>query len=335
MAKRRNSKREESLAVVLMDLPWQVSVIVAAFAFVVMRWIIPMQAKSPILLPLATMVSGFAPIVAIFFLCIGGISFFKNRSRAAPTLNKYPSAQINPAIKHTISNRPSLGTRANITENNTSALGNQTIEHTLTVIPSDPNLGMQTTGESTKPKITEWSLDLLKVLEWKRFEMLCAEYFRVLGKRVETIAQGADGGIDARIYKKDSDVLEFAIQCKSWNSIVGVKHVRELFGVMAHESAGKGIFMTTSWFSDDAKQFAAEHKDKLFLLDGEKFISMISNLPDEKRKIILEFSTEGDYTTPTCASCGIKMIQRPGKGGDFWGCLNFPRCRSTLKIATA
>lgn len=37
-------------------------------------------------------------------------------------------------------------------------------------------------------------------MEWKRFELLCAEYFRCLGKRVETVTQGADGGIDARIF---------------------------------------------------------------------------------------------------------------------------------------
>jgi restriction system protein len=186
----------------------------------------------------------------------------------------------------------------------------------------------------TKPGITDWSLELLQSLEWKRYEMLCAEYFRILGKRVETIAKGADGGIDARIYAKNSDVLEYAIQCKSWSRMIGVKEIRELFCVMAHESAGKGIFMSTSLFSNDAKEFAAEHKDKLFLIDAELFLSMLSNLPDAKRKVLLDFATEGDYLTPTCASCGIKMVRRPGKAGEFWGCMNYSRgCRSTFKIA--
>jgi restriction system protein len=93
----------------------------------------------------------------------------------------------------------------------------------------------------------------------------------------------------------------------------------------AKADEAKGIFMTTSWFSDDAKKFAAEHKDKLFLIDGELFLTMLSNLPEEKRKVLLDFATEGNYTTPTCASCGIKMIRRPGKTGEFWGCINFPR----------
>ena len=115
--------------------------------------------------------------------------------------------------------------------------------------------------------------------------------------------------------------------------MVGVKEIRELFGVMAHESAGKGIFMTTSTFTDDAKKFATAHSDKLFLIDGKKFISMIGNLPREKKTKLLAFATEGDYTTPTCASCGIKMVERSSSKGKFWGCSNYPKCKSTLRVA--
>ena len=152
---------------------------------------------------------------------------------------------------------------------------------------------------------------------------------------IDTAFYGADGGVDARVYVNGSNVLEYAIQCKAWKKIVGVKEIRELFGVMVHESAGKGAFMATSTFSDDAKSFAAEHSDKLFLVDGEKFISMLLKLPQDKQKILLSFATEGDYTTPTCASCGIKMVLRNGAKGDFWGCINFPKCNSRLWVAQA
>jgi len=322
MARRRNRKRDESLAIELMELPWQVSVVLAVIAFVVMRWIIPSEFKSPVLLPMSSLISGFAPYAGIILLFIGVISFFKNKNRSKPAL-------FGNSVNHTISN-----TDQAIPNNSFS---NKIFDPSQDIpfLEHIQQARSQKINSSLTPNINEWSLDLLRKIEWKRFEMLCAEYFRVLGKRVETIAQGADGGIDARVYKDNSDALEFAIQCKSWNSIVGVKHVRELFGVMAHESAGKGIFMTTSWFSDDAKQFAADHKGSLFLIDGEKFLSMISNLPEENRGVLLKFATEGDYITPTCPSCGIKMVQRPGKDGNFWGCLNFPRCRSTLKVATA
>lgn len=306
MARRRSRKRDDSLIIGLMDIPWQVSVVIATVVFAVMRWLIPMQAKSVVLLPLANMISGLAPMVALFFLFIGGISFFRNRSSATPVSVEKDYAPYFPLH-----------------------------EPALPVTPPNAALSLYTTQWGVKPNITDWSLDLLRSLEWKRFEILCAEYFQILGKRVETISHGADGGIDARVYNKNSDIMEFAIQCKAWDSMVGVKPIRELFGVMTHESAGKGIFMATSRFSDDAKQFAEEHKDKLFLIDGEKFLSMLSKLPEEKQKKLLALSTDGDYTTPTCASCGIKMIRRTGKSGEFWGCKNYPKCKNTLKIATS
>jgi restriction system protein len=263
-----------------------------------MRWLVPASFVSPAMVHLADAISEFAPIASLPFLFIACISFFSGKARAA-------SAAAN---KNTYQSR----------------------DRTPRQMPSNSDSGRYA-AMGTPP--TEWSLSLLRSLEWKRFEMLSAEYFRTLGKRVETVSHGADGGIDARIYANDSnDVLEFAIQCKAWDGMVGIKPVRELFGVMAHESAGKGIFMATSGFTGEAKQFAAEHQDKLFLIDGERFLSMLLKLPEDKRKKLLEFATEGDYTTPTCASCGVKMVRRTGKGGAFWGCMNYPHCRSTLFV---
>lgn len=185
---------------------------------------------------------------------------------------------------------------------------------------------------SPRPLTPTWSIQLLKDLEWKRFEMVCGEYFRLLGKKVETVSHGSDGGIDARIYSSEGGKLEYAIQCKAWTSLIGVKPVRELFGVMAHEAAGKGIFMATDDFTKEAMRFAEEHRDKLFLVNGPKFLSMILKLPDTKREQLLAFAVAGDYRTPTCPSCGIKLIRRSGRSGQFWGCRNFPRCRTIVKL---
>lgn len=35
---------------------------------------------------------------------------------------------------------------------------------------------------------------------------------------------------------------------------------------------------------------------------------------------------------PICEKCGAAMVQRSGKFGSFYGCLNFPVCRHTKKI---
>ena len=47
---------------------------------------------------------------------------------------------------------------------------------------------------------------------------------------------------------------------------------------------------------------------------------------------LLKLATQGDFLTPTCPSCGIKMVPRKSTqvGREFWGCTNYPRCKQTF-----
>ncbi|NOT17807.1 MAG: hypothetical protein HOP20_07060 [Sulfuriferula sp.] len=183
----------------------------------------------------------------------------------------------------------------------------------------------------THSKPDTWSLALLKQIEWKRFEELCAAYFRELGLRAETIKCGADGGVDVKLFRGDASEPHSILQCKAWNSrYVGVKPVRELFGVMAHQKIRSGIFLTTSTYTEDALTFAKEHP--IFLIDGEKFFNMIGKLSHEAQQKLLAVATEGDYLVPSCPSCGIKMIERKGPKSRFWGCSNYPKCKLTFAM---
>jgi restriction system protein len=300
MARRNNRKHNASSIELLTDAPWQISVVLSVTSYISLKWVIPASTTSPYVYPMVTMLYALAPFIAIGFLIVAAISYFRNIEKNNFRL------------------------RSNSLRSDYSTEKNH---YHYIDIPGNANSAIR-----PHINISEWSIELLKVLEWKRFEILAAEYFRMLNKRVETISHGPDGGVDARIYG-DNDILEYVIQCKAWNSIVGVKPVRELFGVMAHESAGQGIFMTTSIFSEDAKKFAIDHADKLFLVDGKRFLVMINLLSDDLKRKLLAIAIEGDYTTPSCASCGIKMIRRFGKSGEFWGCSNFPHCKTILKIA--
>ncbi|HEX9171356.1 MAG TPA: topoisomerase DNA-binding C4 zinc finger domain-containing protein, partial [Telluria sp.] len=58
----------------------------------------------------------------------------------------------------------------------------------------------------------------------------------------------------------------------------------------------------------------------------------IRDLPADDQQALLRFAFEGDYTTPTCASCGVKMVARDSKRGAFWGCQHYPRCKTTLPM---
>jgi restriction system protein len=178
---------------------------------------------------------------------------------------------------------------------------------------------------------TRWNAELLRALEWKRFELLCAEYFRELGFRPEVTRSGPDAGVDIRLYPPGHRVAGIVVQCKSWRTPqVGVKAVRELFGAMAAEGVKEGILCACGTFTPDAATFATGRN--IHLIDGTDLLAKLQDLEADTQASLLRFATRGDFTTPSCPSCGIKMVRKTPKGGGdvFWGCPNFPRCRTTL-----
>ncbi|WP_303562129.1 restriction endonuclease [Uliginosibacterium sp. 31-12] len=176
-----------------------------------------------------------------------------------------------------------------------------------------------------------WSLDVLRDMEWKRFEEICLAFYRAKGIRAECTPLGPDGGVDVRLYQDEADPAHCTaiVQCKAWGEkYVGVKPVRELRGVMAHEKIDKAFFMAPGVYSDDAKAFA--QTNRITLIDGPMFLTMLTRLPTDVSQQLLKQATAGDWTTPTCPSCGTKMLAREGKGYRFWGCRSFPKCRQRL-----
>lgn len=90
----------------------------------------------------------------------------------------------------------------------------------------------------------------------RKFEELIAELFKDKGYEVELCRRGADGGVDVYAMQKSSvgSVL-ILIQCKQYGekNPVGVKVVRELYGLVEMKGATKGLIATTSYFTKPAK----------------------------------------------------------------------------------
>lgn len=185
---------------------------------------------------------------------------------------------------------------------------------------------------SKSSKHNDWSIDLLMSLEWKRYEEICKEVLAIKENErfnVSTTKMGADGGIDLKITDKKNNVVALG-QCKAYNSIIGVAFIRELFGVMASEKVEAGYFFTTSKFSNDAIEFA--NKNKITLINGRDLLKTIQSFNPEQQKKLFQIATEGDYTTPTCVNCVVKMVKKSSNRGEFWGCVNYPRCKNTLNV---
>lgn len=184
-------------------------------------------------------------------------------------------------------------------------------------------------------KPDQWSLELIKSLDWKRVEELFASYFVAKGHRAKVTVLGADGGIDILLYgHNDPDKVLGVVQCKAWSQkLVGVKDIRELLGVMTDIGCPLGVYLTTSGYTSDAQAFAKNKHIKL--MRAEELLKLILQLPADAQKNLLDEATAGDYRTPSCPNCGIKLVTRTisrgsRSGRTFWGCPNYPRCRYTM-----
>src|SRR3569623_536697 len=83
-------------------------------------------------------------------------------------------------------------------------------------------------GEPTTlfKSIEQWTLQALRELEWKRFELLCVKYYEALGFDCTTAPPGPDGGIDITLFKEGAGKPIAVVQCKAWNNAVVVKEIR-------------------------------------------------------------------------------------------------------------
>ena len=173
-------------------------------------------------------------------------------------------------------------------------------------------------------------------INWKDFEMLVGEVFRIRGFTViENDSGGADGGIDL-VLKKDGEI--FLVQCKQWRAYkVSVSVVRELLGVMVTKGAAGGFVVTSGIFTSEAQSFAKGQN--IELIDGSILTAMIkkthgmtSNKVDRAKKNVLESTPSTTTAEPSCPQCGNAMVKRVARKGansgkNFWGCVEFPRCR--------
>ena len=85
----------------------------------------------------------------------------------------------------------------------------------------------------------------------------------------QAIGKTGDEGIDG-IIKEDRFGLDIIyIQAKRWESSIGRPEVQKFAGALQGQRAKKGIFITTSSFSNEAHEYVKKLDSKIVLIDGD------------------------------------------------------------------
>lgn len=125
-------------------------------------------------------------------------------------------------------------------------------------------------------------LDRVKQASPIFFEELVVELLVAMGyggtyaDAASVVGRSGDGGIDG-IIKEDRLGLEsIYIQAKRWNSSsVGRPDIQQFAGALQGQKARKGVFITTSTFTREARDYAELVQATIVLIDGQQLAELM------------------------------------------------------------
>lgn len=133
------------------------------------------------------------------------------------------------------------------------------------------------------------------------FEQLVLDLLHAMGygtdrTDLQRVGGSGDGGIDGIISLDRLGLEKIYIQAKRWQHGVGRPEIQSFFGALAGRRASKGVFITTSTFTKDARAYADSVSGQLVLVDGERLAHlMIEHRVGVSHKPIYIARVDGDY----------------------------------------
>jgi restriction system protein len=161
--------------------------------------------------------------------------------------------------------------------------GEETSAITPEITPSQtPTERIEIAYSDIRSALSEAVMERVLQLSPARFERLVVELLVKMGyggalPDAGTITKlSGDEGIDG-VIKEDKLGLDMIyLQAKRWKeATVGRPEIQKFVGALAGQKASKGVFITTSAFSKEARDYAANLQQKIVLIDGEQLSELM------------------------------------------------------------
>ena len=128
--------------------------------------------------------------------------------------------------------------------------------------------------------LTDELLDRVREQSWQFFENLVIDVLRAMGYggprgAAERLGASGDQGVDG-VIREDALGLDLIyVQAKCWSNTVGRPDIQRFFGALTGQRASKGIFITTSTFSSEAREYADSVTPRVILVDGHQLAELM------------------------------------------------------------
>ena len=154
-------------------------------------------------------------------------------------------------------------------------------EEPTAVATTNPEELLEETYQLLNDKLVSELLAQVKTASPKFFENLVIDLLVAMGyggsrkDAGKAVGRSGDGGIDG-IIKEDKLGLDVVyVQAKRWDNTVGRPVVQAFAGSLEGFRARRGILITTSSFSNDAKEYVRNIEKKIVLIDGEELANLM------------------------------------------------------------
>ncbi len=124
--------------------------------------------------------------------------------------------------------------------------------------------------------LVEDLLSKLHTVDPQRFEQIVVDLLVKMGYggNIEDAGQVTrfrkDDGIDGVIKEDKLGLDRIYVQAKRWTGSVGKPEIHGFIGALSEQGANKGVFITTSRFSSEARAFKPKSDMKIILIDGRE-----------------------------------------------------------------
>lgn len=153
-----------------------------------------------------------------------------------------------------------------------------TSQETDTSVTATPEEVLQQAYQSIRNDLASEILEKIKTNSPGYFEKLVVDLMVAMGyggsraDAGQSLGQSGDEGIDG-IIKEDRLGLDVIyLQAKRWDGTVGRPEIQRFVGALHGKRAKKGVFITTSKFSNDALDYVATIDPKVILIDGRALV---------------------------------------------------------------
>lgn len=113
------------------------------------------------------------------------------------------------------------------------------------------------------------------------FEQVVLDVLQAIGyggsrdDAAERLGRGGDGGVDGVIREDKLGLDLIYVQAKRWANSVGRPDIQQFVGALNGQRASKGVFITTSAFSREAREYAESVNPRIILVDGRQLAELM------------------------------------------------------------